>query len=189
MPAKYKQESDPELVALCLQGDPLAWEALVQRYKRLIYSVPVRFNLASADAADVFQSTCLALIEHLHELRDERRLSSWIITTATRYCIRFRVQKFRAPEAEEEDFDDSIDPGGDLEQVRLQIEERQAVRESVELLPDRCRELIALLYFDSRVPNYEKVAQVLSIPVSSIGPSRARCLEKLRAILRRRGIK
>ena len=189
IPAKYKQHSDTELVSLCLQGDSLAWEALIQRYRRLIYAIPVRFNFTPSDASDVFQSTCLALIEHLHELRDERRLSSWLITTTSRQCIRLRVQRYREPGAEDEDFGESEDPTENLEDIRVQMEERQTIREGVELLPDRCRELIALLYFENRIPNYEEVAQVLSIPVASVGPTRARCLEKLRTILRRRGIK
>ena len=81
MDAKYKQYTDTELISMCLQGDSRAWEALILRYRRLIYSIPVRFSFGSADASDVFQSVCLKLIEHLHELKDETKLSAWLITT------------------------------------------------------------------------------------------------------------
>ena len=70
----YKSLADSELVGLCLNGDARAWEALIIRYRRLIYSIPVKFNFTTADASDVFQAICLKLIEHLHELKDESKL-------------------------------------------------------------------------------------------------------------------
>jgi DNA-directed RNA polymerase specialized sigma24 family protein len=73
--SKYKSFSDPELISLCLKGDGAAWEALISRYRRLIYSVPVRFNFEPADSADVFQAVCLKLLEHLHDIKDDRKIS------------------------------------------------------------------------------------------------------------------
>jgi RNA polymerase sigma factor (sigma-70 family) len=188
-PATYKQYNDTELISFCLQGDSQAWEALIMRYKRLIYSIPVRFNFSPPDAADVFQSTCLLLIEHLHELRNEQRLVAWLTTTASRQCFRMRAQRMRDTGSEEDEVDEALQPDDNLDDMRLQMEREQTVRESIELLPDRCRELIELLYFDSRAPSYEEIAQILSMPIPSIGPNRARCFEKLRAILRRRGVR
>ncbi len=189
IPANYKTHSDTELVSLCLKGDSQAWEALIMRYRRLIYSIPVRFSFSTTDAADVFQSVCLKLIEHLHELKDETKVSAWLITTTTRQCIYVRSQRFRETGGSEEEFEEAPDPTENLEDIRVQIEEQQTVRESVDQLPDRCRQLIELLYFDPRTPSYEDVSQTLAMPVPSIGPTRARCLDKLRAILRRHGIK
>jgi RNA polymerase sigma factor (sigma-70 family) len=186
--AKYKTYTDSELVSLCLKGDSHAWEGLITRYRRLIYSIPVRFSFTPADASDVFQSVCLKLIEHLHELKDETKVSAWLITTTTRQCIHFRGQKFRET-GTEQDLEEPPDPTENLEELRVQIEEQQQVREAVEQLQDRCRQLVDLLYFDSRSPTYEEVSQILGMPVASIGPTRARCLEKLKTILRRRGIK
>src|SRR5262245_1030962 len=188
MESKYKQYTDTELVSMCLQGDSRAWGALITRYRRLIYSIPVRFSFTTADASDVFQSVCLKLIEHLHELKDETKVSAWLITTTTRQCIYLRNQKIREPGAEE-DVEEPPDPSDNLEHIRVQVEEQQQVREAVEQLPDRCRQLIDLLYFDTRSPTYEDVSQILGMPVASIGPTRARCLEKLKTLLRRRGIK
>ena len=79
--SKYKSYTDPELVSMCLKGDGDAWEALVKRYRRLIYSIPVRFGFEDADAADVFQGVCLKLLEHLHQVKDDRRISAWLVTT------------------------------------------------------------------------------------------------------------
>jgi RNA polymerase sigma factor (sigma-70 family) len=186
--AKYKTYTDSELVSLCLKGDSNAWEALITRYRRLIYSIPVRFSFSTADASDVFQSVCLKLIEHLHELKDETKVSAWLITTTTRQCIHVRSQKFREG-GSEEDLEEPPDPSENLEDLRVQIEEQQQVREAVEQLADRCRQLVDLLYFDTRSPTYEDVSQILGMPVASIGPTRARCLDKLKTILRRRGIK
>ena len=189
MVAKYKQFTDTELVSLCLHGNSGAWEALIMRYRRLIYSIPVRFSFSSADASDVFQSVCLKLIEHLHELKDETKVSAWLITTTTRQCLYVRSQKFRETGGNEEEIEEPPDPSENVEAIRVQVEEQQTVRESVDQLPDRCRQLIELLYFDNRAPSYEDVGRVLSMPVASVGPTRARCLDKLRTLLRRRGVK
>jgi RNA polymerase sigma factor (sigma-70 family) len=189
MDAKYKQYTDTELVSMCLQGDPTAWEALILRYRRLIYSIPVRFGFGSADASDVFQSVCLKLIEHLHELKDETKVSAWLITTTTRQCLYVRSQKFRETGGNEDELEEPEDPSENVEIIRVQVEEQQTVRDSVDQLPDRCRQLIELLYFDNRSPSYEDVGRMLAMPVASIGPTRARCLDKLRTLLRRRGIK
>jgi RNA polymerase sigma factor (sigma-70 family) len=185
---KYKSLTDSELVSLCLQGDTQAWEALIVRYKRLIYSIPVRFGLSSADASDVFQAVCLKLIEHLQGLKDETKVSAWLITTTTRQCIHLKSLRQREPGAEE-DYEEPPDPADDLEALRIQTEEQQTVREAVEQLPQRCRALLELLYFDPKALSYDEISENLNIPVASIGPTRARCLEKLKTLLRRRGIK
>jgi RNA polymerase sigma factor (sigma-70 family) len=189
MESKYKQYTDAELITMCLQGDSKAWETLIVRYRRLIYSIPVRFSFSSADASDVFQSVCLKLIEHLHELKDETKLSAWLITTTTRQCLYVRSQKFRETGGSDEELEEPLDPSENVEVVRVQAEEQQTVRESVDQLPDRCRQLIELLYFDNRSPSYEDVGRMLDMPIASIGPTRARCLDKLRIVLRRHGIK
>jgi RNA polymerase sigma factor (sigma-70 family) len=186
--SKYKNYGDPELVALCLQGDAQAWEALIVRYRRLIYSVPVRFGFTSADAADVFQSVCLKLLEHLHEVKDENKVSSWLITTTTRQCLHVRSLKYRES-GTDEDFQEPPDPGDNLEDLRIVTEQQQTVRQAVDQLSERCRTLIDMLYFDQRSLSYDEISQAMGMPVSSIGPTRARCLDKLKAILRRHGIK
>jgi len=185
--AKYKNLVDPELIAHCLKGDSLAWETLILRYRRLIFSIPVRFNFSAADCSDVFQAVCLRLIEHLGELKDSTKVSSWLITTTTRQCIHVRAQKHRESIADIE-FDEPEDPGHSVETIRIQSQEQQSVREAVTQLSERCRHLLDLLYFDTKNPSYEAIAQTMKMPVASIGPTRARCLEKLRTVLRREGI-
>ena len=185
---KYKFHTDPELVSMCLKGDAGAWEALIVRYRRLIYSVPVRFGFSPADAADVFQAVCLKLIEHLHEVKDETKVSSWLITTTTRQCIHVKSLKYRESGTDQE-FEEPPDPGENLEALRIMTEQQQTVRDAVDQLTGRCRTLLEMLYFAPRTFSYEEISQTMGMPVASIGPTRARCLDKLRTILRRRGIK
>jgi RNA polymerase sigma factor (sigma-70 family) len=186
--SKYKNYTDPELVALCLKGDGQAWEALIMRYRRLIYSVPVRFGFTTADASDVFQAVCVKLLEHLHEVKDESKVSSWLITTTTRQCLHVRSLKLREGSTEDE-FEEPADPSDNLEDVRIMTEQQQTVRQAVDQLSDRCRMLIEMLYFDQQSLSYDEIGQLMGMPVSSIGPTRARCLDKLRTILRRHGIR
>jgi RNA polymerase sigma factor (sigma-70 family) len=186
--SKYRSYTDPELVSMCLKGDGYAWEALIRRYRRLIYSVPVRFGFEDADSADVFQAVCLKLLEHLHEVKDDRRISAWLVTTTTRQCLHVRALKTRETTSEEE-LQEPEDPAINLEELRVLTEQQQAIRETVEELGDRCRVLIGLLYFDSNSPSYDAISTQIGIPVASIGPTRARCLDKLRIMLRRRGFK
>src|SRR5262249_62097417 len=104
--AKYKSYSDPELISMCLKGDGLAWEALIMRYRRLIYSVPVRFAFEPADAADVFQAVCLKLLEHLHDIKDDRKISGWLVTTTTRQCLHVKSMKARETATEDDELEE-----------------------------------------------------------------------------------
>src|SRR5262249_25547478 len=141
-----------------------------------------------ADASDVFQAVCLKLLEHLHQVKDERKISGWLVTTTTRQCLYVRSQKHRETATDDSNLD-SPDPALNLEELRILTEQQQVVREAVEELTGRCRSLIGMLYFDSRSPSYDEISAEMGIPVPSIGPTRARCLEKLKTIIRRRGVK
>jgi RNA polymerase sigma factor (sigma-70 family) len=185
--AEYKKHDDPELIALCLKGDALAWETLILRYRRLMYSVPVKFGFSSADAADVFQAACVKLLEHLHEVKDDRKIGLWLMKVTVRMCIQLRGLKTRES-GTEDDIEEPLDPAGNLEELQLAIEKQQRIRDAVEELPTRCRSMIEMLYFNMQPPSYDEISQKLDMPVPSVGPNRARCLEKLKAILRKRGI-
>jgi RNA polymerase sigma factor (sigma-70 family) len=174
---------------MCLNGDALAWEALVMRYRRFIYSIPVKFGFGPADAADVFQTVCLKIIEHLHEIKDERKLGAWLSTITQRQCLTVLSARHRETPTADEDFQEPADPSRNLEEIRILTETQQNLRECVQQLPPRCRSLIDMLYFDARSLSYQQISEALSMPVASIGPNRARCLEKLKKILQQRGIK
>jgi RNA polymerase sigma factor (sigma-70 family) len=183
----YKKHTDSELVALSLRGDAFAWEALIKRYRRLIYSVPIRFGFPIADSNDVFQNVCLKLLEHLHELRNDRKVASWLVTTTLRQCIYLKTMKQRDSGTEEEP-DEPEDPALNLEELRILAEDLQAMRDAIQELPTRCRTLITLMYLDPKDRTWEEIGAELEIPVPSIGATKLRCLDKLRMILGRRGI-
>ena len=183
----YKEMADPDLVARCLGGDSLAWETLIMRYRRLIFSIPNRFGFAPSDCSDVFQTVCVKLIEHLADLRDEEKVSAWLITTTTRHCIHVRSIKQRSV-SDEERLEETPAPGETAEEIRVRTDRQQKVRDTIRDMSGRCRYLLELLYFDPSNPSYVEIGERLNMPVPSIGPTRARCLDKLRVLLRRKGI-
>ena len=181
---------DRQLIAACLGGDHDSWEALIYRYQRLIYSVPRKLRLSPDDSADVFQAVCLKLYEKLATLRDHERISSWLVTTATRESWRISARNRReARTSGSGDPDDSesiaeIPSSAPLaDQERQALEQQQTVRDSLEELPERCRDLLKLLFYHSDESSYVEIARRMNMPVPSIGPTRARCLEKLKKIL------
>ena len=147
---KYTTYTDAELISMCLKGDSSAWEALIVRYRRLIYSVPSRFGFAEADASDVFQAVCVKLLEHLSEVRDDRKITGWLITTTMRQCLHLKAMKIRETTSENANIREPEDPTMNLEELRILTEQQQTLREAVETLAGRCRKLISLMYFDSR---------------------------------------
>lgn len=178
------------MVAACLDGDQEAWEALLARYQRLIYSIPLKSRLSLDDAADIFQSVCLKLYEKLDTLRDHERISSWLITTTTRASWRVSARQKRDQHSISADADDSSWALGEIaataplaDEERELLERQQIIREAVEILPDRCRDLITMLFYQKDELSYAEIARRMNMPVPSVGPTRARCLDKLKKLL------
>jgi RNA polymerase sigma factor (sigma-70 family) len=177
-PAKKKdRRTDSDLIASCIQGDQPAWSELVSRYQRLVYSVTRNLCPTAQDAADVFQQVWLELYQQLPALRKVEALPAWLITV-TRYAA--LTLSSRSLPLDERD----IEADHESEACIQTIENEHAIERAVEQLPERCRRLIELLYFDETEPSYADVAATLGIPVSSIGPNRARCFEKLKKLLK-----
>jgi RNA polymerase sigma factor (sigma-70 family) len=179
---------DRALVVACLAGDRAAWEALITRYQRLIYSIPIKARLSQDDAADIFQGVCLKLYEKLPTIRDSEKISSWLITTTSRECWRLsaRNRRERTPSVDEDEdgLVREIPATGPLADEQREIMEQQhQVRQAVQSLPDRCRELISMLFYQKDELSYSDIAGRMKMPVPSVGPTRARCLEKLRKLL------
>ena len=184
------QQDDRHLIAACLEGEVIAWETLIARYQRLIYSIPLKSRLSADDAADVFQSVCLTLYKKLASLRDHEKISSWLITTTTRECWRVSARNRREAQASDSGSDDDSNPLESIpsaaplaDEERETLERQQAVRQGVESLPERCRELLTMLFYQSDQWSYADIARRMEMPVPSIGPTRARCLEKLKKLL------
>jgi RNA polymerase sigma factor (sigma-70 family) len=183
------QRGDRELIVACLDGDSTAWETLITRYQRLIYSIPMKARLSSDDAADIFQSVCLKLYEKLSTLRDHERVSSWLITTTTRevWRVAARLRRDVPTASSDEESADAISQipstGPLADEQRQALEQQQIVRQSVEALPERCRNLVTMLFYEKDELSYADIARRMNMPVPSVGPTRARCLEKLKKLL------
>jgi RNA polymerase sigma factor (sigma-70 family) len=185
-----------DLVRRCLAQAPGAWEEFLRRYGDLIYStIQMRVGLAEADREDAFQNAVIAIYTHLGRLRDPERLVPWVIRIAYRHGVnRIRVRSRRRETPIDEIPDAQLrQPGeadtGELpgEQAQQDLEFGQRAQEAMALMPPRCRELLRLLFYEDPPLDYGDVSRRLSIPVGSIGPTRARCLEKMRRVYERRG--
>jgi len=170
------------LLTAAAAGDQDAWSALVDRYANLVWSVARGFGLNGADAADVSQATWLRLVERLDSIREPDRVGSWLATTARREALGLLRRSGRyVPTAETDEFDrliGAVDGAGPLDQV-LRDDRDARLREAVGTMSQRCQRLLRLLLADP-VPSYADLAAALDIPVGSIGPTRARCLDALR---------
>ncbi len=166
---------DNELIARCLRRDQTAWRALVIRYERLVYSVALTLCQQTDDASDVFQQVWMELYQRLSDLRRVEALPAWLITVTRRHASKM-VRSRTASEPLDEDLPD-------LKEQLSQIEREHTLERALEQLPHRCRMLIDLLYFNTEEPSYSEIAEKLGMPVASIGPTRGRCLEKLRKVL------
>ncbi|MBZ5531987.1 MAG: RNA polymerase sigma factor [Acidobacteriia bacterium] len=174
---------DERLVQECLNGDERAWNRLIEKYKRLIYSVPVKYRMSPDDASDVFQNVCVDLFTNLSKLRKVESLRSWLITVATHKCFHFKKQQ-RGQDVEldamEQEMAEEIAPAPEVLQ---EIQEEQAVRDAIVKLSPRCAQLVQLLFFEQPPVPYNEVAQKLGLATGSIGFIRGRCLNRLQKIL------
>jgi RNA polymerase sigma factor (sigma-70 family) len=175
---------DPAVIALVIRaqkGDQGAWDEIVERYAPLVWSICRRYRLNRADADDVGQSVWLRLVEQLSALRQPAALPGWLATTTQRECLRV-AQVAQKQESKERplDFDMAADEQSTmLEQELIKAEQNAALRAAFAQLPSRCRSLLSLLTRDPPL-SYAEIGASIGAPVGSIGPNRARCLDRLR---------
>ena len=180
---------DERLVRRCLEGDEDAWSALLDRYKRLIYSIPIKYHLTTQEATDIFQDVCVDLLAELPRLREPRALPKWLAQVTSHRCARLKQLAARLPSASgEADALAGLPDTADLtEQVLLEVEREQALRDAVAALPPRCRQLIQALFFETPARPYREIARQLNLAGGSIGFIRGRCLGRLRTELHKNG--
>jgi|HubBroStandDraft_6_1064221.scaffolds.fasta_scaffold169885_2 RNA polymerase sigma factor (sigma-70 family) len=170
-----------DLMRRARSGEKQAWDALVERYAPLIWSICRKYELHGADAEDVGQSVWLHLVDHLDRIRDPAALPGWLVTTTRRECVRVlraargQHDEGQAPNAE----NGSGEQIATAEEELLTAERHAALRGALMSLSPCCQQLIALLIEDPPVP-YAEISARLGLAVGSIGPSRRRCLDKLR---------
>jgi RNA polymerase sigma factor (sigma-70 family) len=175
-----EEPSVTALVTRARTGDKQAWDALVERYVPLVWSICRRHRLGAAHAEDVGQNVWLRLVEHLDDLRDPAALPGWLATTTRHECCRvLRSQHRLGAVAGIVGQDIPDDQAVVAEQELLIAEHHAALREAFADLPPRHQQVLALLIHDPPVP-YARISATLGIPVGSIGPLRRRCLQQLR---------
>lgn len=176
---RHKTEDD--LVAGCLRGNAADWEALIARYQSLIYSIALRSGLSAADADDVFQNVCLKLCLHLGGLRENAALTGWIGAVTRQECGHLhRRSGGNGSTANLDEIAELPSANAPLEEALLREERTHTVRRGLEELPTECQRLLTLLYSPDEPLPYTDIAVRLGLPTGSIGPKRARCLERLR---------
>lgn len=184
--------TDAELVAGCLQGDASAWELLLHRYANLVSSIALRSGLSRDDAADVFQLVSMSLLDHIQDLRDAGRLGAWIATTARRHALRIKEREKRQRSSiSSEELPQGVEHSSasmdSIDDALIAWRDQQLVQEAMARLSPRCQRLLELLFAEGESVSYADIAERLQMPVGSIGPTRARCLERLRRILEELG--
>jgi RNA polymerase sigma factor (sigma-70 family) len=175
-----------QLVRAAGAGDREAWNGLVERLSGLVWSITRAHRLEDAEAADVVQTTWLRVVEQLDRVRDPERIAAWVATTARRECLhalRARRGQVALPEGWQDAEAEREEPAASL----ITAERDRELWSAFEGLSERCRALLRVLMADP-APGYVEVAAALDMPVGSIGPTRMRCLERLRELLVASGI-
>jgi RNA polymerase sigma factor (sigma-70 family) len=175
----------PDIAALvrrAAQGDRWAWERLVDQYARLIWAMTRDFKLVESDAADVFQATWLRLLEHIDRLEQPARVGSWLAATARNECLRGMAARKKVMLVHDDVTLQGVAHEPEIDDGLLREERAEAVRDALSSLPWRWRRLVEMLMADPPVP-YTEISDQLGLPVGSIGPTRGRCLERLRVLL------
>jgi RNA polymerase sigma factor (sigma-70 family) len=168
-----------KIVAAAAGGDQRAWSELVRRYAGLVMATARSFRLTPHEVEDVSQLTWLLLAVHIRSLREPRAISGWLATTARRESMRLLQRRDHELPMEDErlDLEDRVTPAVDDDLLRAEL--RAQVRRGFELLSERCQQLLRLLARDPPT-SYREVSATMDMPVGSIGPIRARCLEQLK---------
>jgi RNA polymerase sigma factor (sigma-70 family) len=181
--------SDERLVAECLNHNEQAWSALIDKYKNLIYSIPIKMGMHD-EAADIFQAVCLDLLSDLPRLREPRALPKWLMQACYHKCLQHRRKSQQNPTAPEDaaerlatDADHTFLP----DRVLAELEKEQMVRDALTELSPRCERMVRMLFFENPPRPYQEIARELDLATGSIGFIRGRCLEKLKKQLEKMG--
>ena len=179
---------DADLIRRCRDGDQAAWESLVDRYQRLIFTIPRRAGLSDEQATDVFQEVFLTLFEKIDAIEQPERIRSWIVTTAKykTWAVVRGVKGLYSPATDAEmemEMANIADTSALADDVLIEIEEQHMIRTALAKLEDRCRQILSMIYLSEPAASYVEVAAAIGVGETSISPLRSRCLKKLKDIL------
>jgi RNA polymerase sigma factor (sigma-70 family) len=170
--------SDQQLLAACRAGDAAAWERLVHDYERLVHAIPLSYGLRREEAADIAQNVFITLLQSLDKIRDDEQLRYWLSTVARR-------QTWRSLDRSRREVVTGFLPDAVADDPTNRWDRLEWLHDGLLALDEPCRELLFLLYLQGEPASYSEVSRRLGRPVGSIGPTRGRCLERLRRILER----
>jgi RNA polymerase sigma factor (sigma-70 family) len=186
---RHASWTDERLVSECLNGNELAWSALIDKYKNLIYSIPVKLGMY-ADAADIFQAVCMDLLSDLSKLREPRALPKWLTQTCYHKCLQYqRKEEKHRPLTDDQGENLPIAdertpvPG----EILSELEQEQMLRIAISELSPRCERMVRMLFFENPPRPYQEIASQLDLATGSIGFIRGRCLGKLKKRLEAMG--
>ncbi|MEM8933402.1 MAG: sigma-70 family RNA polymerase sigma factor [Acidobacteriota bacterium] len=172
---------DKQLVEACLAGSDTAWHALIDKYKKLVYAVIMKYRPSREESADLFQAVWLDVYNDLGQLRNQDAVKPWLISLVRNVCYHWKQKQHKQQgleiDAEEPEFLETLateDPT-----FAAELERDQMIREAILELPERCREMVHLLFFHHPPLPYKEVADLLGLALGSIGFIRGRCLKKL----------
>jgi RNA polymerase sigma factor (sigma-70 family) len=189
-PARESAWTDEHLVRECCKGSQAAWSTLIDKYRNLIFSIPIKFGLPREDAADIFQGVCVDLLSSLPQLREPKALPKWLMQTSFHKCLRWKRDRLNLVE-DLEAVDGQRQTGSEElpEEMLYQVQREQSVREAMAGLPPRCNRMVSMLFFADPPRPYQEVARELGIASGSIGFIRGRCLKKMRQLLEEKGFR
>jgi RNA polymerase sigma factor (sigma-70 family) len=177
-------DSDQVLLHSCRAGDEQAWQRLLDKYERLVYSIPLSYGLPREDAADIAQIVFSALIQSLETLRDDSNLGGWLALVTRRHTWRVLQQRQRELVEElDHEITGALIPSQSTDIQRWELIEW--LHGGLALIGKRCRDLLMALYFEPEQPSYVEIARRLGLAAGSIGATRARCLQRLHGVLTR----
>ena len=181
--------SDERLVRACLDGNEQGWSALIDKYKNLIYSIPIKYGASPEDAADIFQAVCLELFSELPKLRKTGALRGWLATVTAHQSFHWKRRHRKRADHEQTNLEEEefgADPSMPSD-VTDEAEREQMLRDAAARLSPRCQEMIRLLFYVEPPVPYREVARRLGLATGSIGFIRGRCLQRLQKTLRAMG--
>jgi RNA polymerase sigma factor (sigma-70 family) len=178
---------DERLVSECLKGNEQAWSALIDKYKNLIYSIPIKLGMYE-EAPEIFQAVCVDLLVDLHKLREPRALPKWLMQVCYHKCLQHRRKsENQLSLGDNEDLPLSNEQSPLPEDLLGQLQHEQMVRDAIGELSTRCERLVRMLFFESPPRPYQEIAKELDLATGSIGFIRGRCLSKLKKQLEKMG--
>jgi len=188
-PARSLPWDDERLISECRNGNQKAWDALVQKYKNLVYSIPVKMGLRE-EAPDIFQAVFLDLLLDLPRIREPQALAKWLIQVCYRKCLHCRAEGQRQVALLDEEMEAQVEPAAlTLDDILIEGQSEQTVRDSLRLLSPRCERLVRMLFYEVPARPYPEIAREFGTALGSIGFIRGRCLAHLRKQLQRLGFK